>query len=430
MTAKSPFTQLRIASPCNQDWDTMIGNDRVRFCEHCQLSVHNLNLASRKQVRRLIARSGDRLCVSYSQPVPPRVPMAPILHKIGRRTSALAAGAITATLGMSSAVAAASSPKPGAFRSEVASVTRVLDRFASSGGGTLKGKITDPQGAVIVGASVTLTNPTTGDQRRTVTADDGQYTFTEVEPGTYKLRIESAGFAASEVTSVEVGATDDNRVDQSLTVAEMMSGAVVIVMPVEPLVKAAMEDDLDAVRAALAERPDPSVRDKQTDSTALDYAVSNGNREIVQALLSARVDLNSRTRDGQTSLMMLTEKVTSDLVWDLIHGGAKVNLRDNDGDTALISVAQVNNVEALKALLDAGAKVNAHNEKGETALMVAANQGYVNNVRALILAGADVNLRDKKGKSALMHAAEADEPAVVRLLKAHGAIEFEVQEKQ
>lgn len=430
MTAKSPFTQLRIASPCNQDWDSMIGNDRVRFCEHCQLSVHNLDLASRKQVRRLIARSGDRLCVSYSQPVPPRVPTAPILHKIGKRTSALAAGAVTATLGISSAIAAASSPKPSAFGNEVPSVTRVLDRFASSGGGTLKGTITDSQGAVVAGASVTLTNPSTGDQRRTVTGDDGQYTFTEVEPGTYNLRIESAGFAASEVTSVEVRATDDNRIDQSLTVREMMSGAVAIVMPVEPLVKAAMEDDLDAVRMALAERPDPSVRDKQTDSTALDYAVSNGNQEIVQALLSAKVDVNSRTRDGQTSLMMLTEKVTSDLVWDLIHGGAKVNLHDNDGDTALISVAQVNNVEALKALLDAGAKVNAHNEKGETALIIAATHGYVNNVRALILAGADVNLRDKKGKSALMHAEEEGEPAVVRLLKAHGAIEFEVQEKQ
>src|SRR5215813_8689957 len=121
MPAKSPSTQLRIASPCKMDWDSMIGNDRVRFCEHCQLSVHNLDLASRKQVRRLIARSGDRLCVSYSEPVQ-HVPTFPILHKIGRRTSALAAGAITATLGISSAVAAASNPRPSVFRSEDASV--------------------------------------------------------------------------------------------------------------------------------------------------------------------------------------------------------------------------------------------------------------------------------------------------------------------
>jgi len=46
------------------------------------------------------------------------------------------------------------------------------------------------------------------------------------------------------------------------------------------------------------------------------------------------------------------------------------------------------------------------------------------------VAGADVNLRDKDGKSALMRANENGEGAVARLLKAHGAIEFEVQEKQ
>jgi len=62
--------------------------------------------------------------------------------------------------------------------------------------------------------------------------------------------------------------------------------------------------------------------------------------------------------------------------------------------------------------------------------MIAAMNGQVNNVRALILAGADVNARDKKGKSALTYANSNREPAAARLLRAHGAIEFEVEEKQ
>jgi ankyrin repeat protein len=81
-------------------------------------------------------------------------------------------------------------------------------------------------------------------------------------------------------------------------------------------------------------------------------------------------------------------------------------------------------------LLDAGAKVNAANNDGETALMLAASNGIINNVRALIMAGADVNARDKQGKTALMLAGEANEAAVVRLLKAHGAVEFEAPQKQ
>lgn len=432
MTAKAASTQLRITSPCNMDWDSMIGNDRVRFCEHCQLSVHNLDLASRKQVRRLIARSGDRLCVSYSEPVPPRVPTVPILHKIGRRTSALAAGAVTATLGISSAVAAASNSKPNSFCHEVAAVTRVLDRLVSDGGATLKGTVSDPVGAVVPGTSVTLTNSTTGDERRTATGDDGQYIFSEVEPGTYTLKFERPGFATRVLTSIEVRTGDDNRFDTTFTVAEVtqMAGGAMIVMPSDPLVRAAMLDDLEAVRAALATKPDPNVRDKETGTTALEFAVRNANREIIQVLLWAKVDVNARDQDGQTALMMMGDKVTNELVWDLIHAGAKVNHRDKDGDTALISAAESNNVDALRALIDAGAKVNAHNENGETALMIAASNGHVNNVRVLILAGADVNARDKDGKSALTYAIANDEPAVARLLKAHGAIEFEVQEKQ
>jgi len=444
MTAKSPSTQLRITSPCNKDWDSMIGNDRVRFCEHCQVSVHNLDLASPKQVRRLIARSGDRLCVSYSAPVQ-YVPVFPILHKIGRRTSALAAGAVTATLGISSAVAAASNPRPNAFRSEVASVTRVLDRFASSAGGTLRGTVFDPNGAVVTGASVWATNADTGDQQFTVTGGDGQYTFSELSPGKYHLKIQSQGFEVSQVLFITVRAGDDSRMDQTLSIAPVtaevtvtgpetertqIAGGAMIVTASDPLVKAAMEDDLDALRTALLAKPDPNVRDKDTTSSALEFAVRNGNREMVQTLLWAKADVNARDHEGQTVLMMLTEKVTSEIVWDLINAGAKVNARDEDGDTALISVAEINNVEAIKTLLDAGAKVDAHNSDGETALMIAAMNGQVNNVRALILAGADVNARDKKGKSALTYANSNREPAAARLLRAHGAIEFEVEEKQ
>jgi hypothetical protein len=31
------FDRMIIPAPCDADWDSMIGNDRVRFCEHCSL---------------------------------------------------------------------------------------------------------------------------------------------------------------------------------------------------------------------------------------------------------------------------------------------------------------------------------------------------------------------------------------------------------
>jgi len=443
MSRRDFIQQLRIASPCSVDWDAMIGNNRVRFCEHCRLSVHHVDSLTRKQLRRLIARSNGRVCVNYTRSQ--TQPTLPILHKIGRRTSALAAGAFSASLSLSAATAGA---QPSSSRTSFAHAvvaTSVLNRQLSTDGtGKLRGRVFDPVGAVVTNAAVSLINSDTNEQYFTSTSDEGEYLFEGLQPGTYTLKIESPGFAKQE-SNISIKTDDDARMDQTLTNASVQGevtitaengrfasggGAIAIVMPSDPLVKAAMEDDLDALNAALVAKPDPNVRDKDTHATALEYVVRNGNREMLQVLLWAKVDVNAKNEDGQTALMMLSDKVTSDVVWDLINAGAKVNAHDKDGDTALISVAEENNVEALKALLDAGAKVDGSNSHGETALMKAAASGLVNNVRALILAGENVNARDKEGKSALMYANDNSEPAAARLLKSHGAIEFVVEEKQ
>jgi hypothetical protein len=44
MSRKDFSGLLNITSPCQADWHSRFGNDRIRFCEHCRLSVHNLEL--------------------------------------------------------------------------------------------------------------------------------------------------------------------------------------------------------------------------------------------------------------------------------------------------------------------------------------------------------------------------------------------------
>ncbi len=440
MSARDSAPLLRIASPCSVDWDSMIGNDRVRFCEHCQLTVHNIDFASRKQIKRLIARSRGRLCVNYLARAPQKPP-TPILVKIGRRTSVIAASAFSATLSISSAVAASGNLKQTGLPKETAFATRVISPFSTSGGGgRLYGFVFDPNGAVINGATVTLTNTETSEGFLSYTSGNGQYQIDGVTPGTYRLAVSANGFDTSDVPNLVVRAGDNNRIDQTLSIAPVqaevtvegvrMGGAMAVVTVTDALVKAAMDDDLEAVQTILLSRSDANARDEGSQFTALERAVQNGNREIVQVLLWAKADVNARDNQGQTVLMQLGENTTGEIVWDLINAGAKVNLRDTDGDTALISVADEDNVEVLKVLLDAGAKVNETNNEGQTALMIAAENGMLHNVRALILAGADVNARDKEGKTALMYAQEDDHKVVVRLLKTHGAIEFEAPEKQ
>lgn len=441
MSARHSAPQVRIASPCDVEWDSMIGNDRVRFCEHCQLSVHNIDRASQKQIKRLVARSKGRLCVNYRQPVPQKL-STPILYKIGRRTSVIAASAFSATLSITSAVAGANVKQIG-LPHDVTFAARVNEYVSATGSGKLYGFVFDPNGAVVTGASVTLTNAETSEVQYSYTSGTGEYRFEGVPPGTYHLKINpQKGFAESDVPNLVIRANDNNRIDQTLSIAPVeaevtvveklisVGGAMSIVLPSNPLVKAVTEDDLEAVQLALLSTPNVNARDKTTSYSALERAVSNGNREILQVLLWAKADVNARDSNGQTPLMMIGEDTTSEMIWDLINAGAKINLRDHEGDTALISAAEVDNVEALKVLLDAGAKVNETNNDGGTALIAAAQNDLVHNVRALILAGANLNARDKEGKSALMYAIDDNHKAVVRLLKTHGAIEFEAPEKQ
>ena len=77
----------------------------------------------------------------------------------------------------------------------------------SASTGTVFGVVTDPSGAVVVGASVTLTDTGTGAVRTTTTNDSGRYFVANVSPGKYDISITKAGFAATKLTaqSVEVG---------------------------------------------------------------------------------------------------------------------------------------------------------------------------------------------------------------------------------
>ncbi|RPJ54567.1 MAG: hypothetical protein EHM23_28670, partial [Acidobacteria bacterium] len=59
---------------------------------------------------------------------------------------------------------------------------------------SLSGVVHDPSGAVIPGASVTLTEPTKNLKLQTLTTDDGLFTFPALQPGNYSVSVEMAGF--------------------------------------------------------------------------------------------------------------------------------------------------------------------------------------------------------------------------------------------
>src|SRR5215213_3045963 len=78
--------------------------------------------------------------------------------------------------------------------------------FAQTETGVIAGTVTDPQGAVVAGATVTVTSADTGAERTGTTTGEGNYTITNLKPGRYEVKIEGAGFSSRAVpVQVTVG---------------------------------------------------------------------------------------------------------------------------------------------------------------------------------------------------------------------------------
>jgi hypothetical protein len=65
----------------------------------------------------------------------------------------------------------------------------------TSGSGTIAGTLTDPSGAVVPGAAVTIRETDTGIERKTATNEAGIYNATFLRPGHYEVSVSKSGFA-------------------------------------------------------------------------------------------------------------------------------------------------------------------------------------------------------------------------------------------
>src|SRR3984893_2083880 len=72
--------------------------------------------------------------------------------------------------------------------------------------GSIIGTVTDPQGAAVANAKVTVTDQRKGTSDTTTTNDSGNYAVTHLIPDVYTVRVESPGFKASEQKDVIVSA--------------------------------------------------------------------------------------------------------------------------------------------------------------------------------------------------------------------------------
>ncbi|HJQ25577.1 MAG TPA: ankyrin repeat domain-containing protein [Blastocatellia bacterium] len=189
-----------------------------------------------------------------------------------------------------------------------------------------------------------------------------------------------------------------------------------------PLMIAALSGkDLPTVKFLIANGADVNAKNKKND-TALIYAASNREADILQALLAAGADINHQNDNGYSALIMaVAVPFRLACLKALLAAGADVEAKNDSGETALIKAAGHKEPEAaemVKALLAKGANVNAPGRNDETALMRAAGVGQLEAVRLLLEKGAGVNARNLDRETALMYAADEE---TTRLLLSKGA---------
>ncbi len=105
--------------------------------------------------------------------------------------------------------------------------------------GQIVGVVSDPSGAVVVGAKLALTSDA-GVQRQTETGANGRYSFAQLVPGIYMLEVNSRGFGAAKLEGISVKITETTVADITLQVAA--NRATVSVTAEPPLIQSESSD--------------------------------------------------------------------------------------------------------------------------------------------------------------------------------------------
>jgi hypothetical protein len=181
--------------------------------------------------------------------------------------------------------------------------------------GAIRGTVTDPQGAVITNASVTVTRKATGESRKISTGGDGIYAAENLVPGEYEVKIEAQGFATQVITAqVQVGNTTSG--DAALRVGA--AGEIVDVTAEAPIINK-QDYKIDGV-----------ITRQKVDALPL-----NGRNFLQLALLEPGVGVTTKNPGSQNNLFNVSiggadsalTRITVDggSVVDPVCGGAAQN---------------------------------------------------------------------------------------------------------
>jgi len=215
---------------------------------------------------------------------------------------------------------------------------------AQAGSGTIRGQVTDPSAAAVVGASVIVTAPD-GTSLAATTNRDGVFELKNVAPGKYTVEAIAPGFALYKNDAVQVGAGQVQQLNVALTIEAEQQQVTVTdqtgAVDVSPTNNAGAIVINGAALDALPDDPD----ELQTDLTALagPSAGPNGGQFFIDGFTAGQLPPKSAIREiriNQNPFSAQYDKVGYGRIeiftkpgTDKWHGGFSVNGNDSAFNT-------------------------------------------------------------------------------------------------
>ena len=179
--------------------------------------------------------------------------------------------------------------------------------------------------------------------------------------------------------------------------------------------RAVQASDTITLNQLLARGFDPNTLEPERYDTALILAVRNKAQKVITFLLATpEVNLDARSKNGDTALMIAAFNANVPLAAKLIEQGAEIN---RPGWTALHYAAAAGCDAIVKNLLENAAYIDAESPNKTTPLMMAVRGSHLTTVRLLLEEGADPTLKNERGLSALDLAEAQSQQQLISLLR-------------
>ena len=190
-----------------------------------------------------------------------------------------------------------------------------------------------------------------------------------------------------------------------------------------PLLLASRSGELTTVKMLVKAGADVRATDATRD-TCLILAAYDGHTGTVRYLVGLpEVDLNHRGRKNRTALQVAVKRKHADVVQVLIDAGADIETKNDRGRSTLHLASFLGELTIMRKLVKAGADVRATDDRRDTCLTFAAYNGHTDAVRYLVsLPEVDLNHQQSSDNNTALHFAVHQKHAdVVQVLIDAGA---------